>query len=394
MAQFGKIDFRTRFPALDGLRALAVLLVFVSHYGGGLHGNWFMRILGHLRERGWIGVDLFFVLSGFLITGILYDTRNDSRYFQRFYARRSLRIFPVFYATAAVLLALTPLLRLHWRPVHAWFLLYLGNLVDIHDFSHYVVLSGWTPALSVFLGHLWSLCIEEQFYLVWPLIVFVARTRKRILAVASVLSLLELLGRSWVVLHVGYDQAQNLIFRSTLFRVDTLLMGAVLAMLLRGPRADRWQKACKWVLAASVGLALLLLRLFPNPGSRWLLSLGLSLTALMCAGLVGWVLDERTVAAHLFSRWSLRTLGRYSYGFYLFHLIFLNGWYWLMFGLGFLLHSLVLGAAAAVLLNFGLTLALARWSYHKIELPMLRRKQRFAYDAERRENRHAFELQP
>ena len=108
---FPPIDFTTRFPALDGLRALAVTMVFALHYGGGLHGGRLLRLANAVRLRGWMGVDLFFVLSGFLITGVLYDTRSDSGYFRRFFARRALRIFPVFYLTFAVILLLTPVFQ-------------------------------------------------------------------------------------------------------------------------------------------------------------------------------------------------------------------------------------------------------------------------------------------
>src|ERR1700729_866320 len=105
---FPPIDFKTRFPALDGIRALAVSMVFFAHYGGGTHGGFVLKLLNRVRQYGWGGVDLFFVLSGFLIPGILFDTRNDSHFFKRFFARRSLRIFPVFYLMCAILLLLTP----------------------------------------------------------------------------------------------------------------------------------------------------------------------------------------------------------------------------------------------------------------------------------------------
>ncbi|XWK71070.1 hypothetical protein RBB80_17765 [Tunturiibacter gelidiferens] len=82
--QFLPINFKDRFPALDGIRAVAVTMVFLNHYGGGAHGGVVLQVLNEIRGRGWLGVDLFFVLSGFLITGILFDTRNDSHFFKRF----------------------------------------------------------------------------------------------------------------------------------------------------------------------------------------------------------------------------------------------------------------------------------------------------------------------
>ncbi|MDR3735306.1 MAG: acyltransferase [Acidobacteriaceae bacterium] len=115
---FAPIDFKTRFPALDGIRGLAVTLVFCDHYGGGSHGGMVLQAINVFREHLWIGVDIFFVLSGFLITGILYDTRQDSHYFKRFFTRRALRIFPVFYLVALVILLLAPILHSELKPIH------------------------------------------------------------------------------------------------------------------------------------------------------------------------------------------------------------------------------------------------------------------------------------
>jgi hypothetical protein len=149
---FSPIDFKDRFPALDGIRAVAVTLVFMEHFGGGAHGGRVLNLINDIRVRGWVGVDLFFVLSGFLITGILFDKRNDSHYFKRFFARRSLRIFPVFYLVVAVLLALTPILHYQWRAGHLLFLIYMGNFFGNDDFGLYTVFSANHPTLKVRSG--------------------------------------------------------------------------------------------------------------------------------------------------------------------------------------------------------------------------------------------------
>src|ERR1700729_2323110 len=107
-----QVGFKTHFLALDGYRAIAVLLVFCGHYGGGLHQGPKLRALYYFTAMGPAGVGLFFVLSGFLITGILYDTRFDPHFFRTFYARRGLRIFPIFYLVLFACLVLTPILRL------------------------------------------------------------------------------------------------------------------------------------------------------------------------------------------------------------------------------------------------------------------------------------------
>src|SRR5271170_2428278 len=231
---FQPIDFKTRFPALDGIRALAVTMVFLDHYGGGSHGGFVLQLLNRIRENGWAGVDLFFVLSGFLITGILFDTRNDSHFFKRFFARRSLRIFPVFYLVCSILLLLTPVLHYRWRWLQLTFLVYFGNFFANHDFSLYEVASSTHPSATALIGHLWSLCVEEQFYLLWPLVVWTVRDRVRLLWIASGICLLALSLR--VAMCFAFPaEAETWIIRTLPFRMDSLLFGAILALLLRGP---------------------------------------------------------------------------------------------------------------------------------------------------------------
>ena len=172
------INFRTRFPALDGLRGLAVTMVFLEHYGGGAHGGAALKAFNQIRSHMDAGVDIFFVLSGFLITGILFDTKHDSRFFARFFARRSLRIFPVVYLLFILLALLTPVLHYRWKAEQAWFLIYLGNFFGNADPALYALKSSTWNASEVTFSHLWSLCVEEQFYLVWPLVIWLVRDRK------------------------------------------------------------------------------------------------------------------------------------------------------------------------------------------------------------------------
>ncbi len=365
-------------------------MVWLNHFGGGAHGGRMLNLLNNIRARGWIGVDVFFVLSGFLITGILYDTRNDSKFFERFFARRAVRIFPVFYLVVAVLLLLTPLFRYEWRPGHMWFLVYLGNFFANRDFTLYEIYSANHPNARVFIGHFWSLCVEEQFYLLWPLLVWTVRDRVRLLWTAGGISLLALLLRIGMEMHFSRGTCELWIVRTLPFRMDSLLIGAVLALLLRGADADQWQRRCRWIFIAAMGALVAIFGLFPDYDSPVLMTIGLTVTALASAGLIGMALRTGSPAFRFFHLSPLRRLGRYSYGFYIFHVLY--GWAWIQF-LVFVsskVHSLALGGLIALPINFAGTFLISMASYELFEKRFLVLKRGFEYDSEIAEHRHAF----
>ncbi len=388
---FTPIDFKTRFPALDGIRALAVTMVFLDHFGGGAHGGPILRALNAIRERGWAGVDLFFVLSGFLITGILFDTRNDSHFFKRFFARRSLRIFPVFYLVVAVLLALTPLLHYQWRAGHLLFLVYVGNFLGNHDFSYYTIYSANHGTFKANIGHFWSLCVEEQFYLMWPIAVWAVQDRVKLLWTAGGISILALVLRCVMFWTAGPVLAETWIVRTLPFRMDALLIGGMLALLLRGADADRWQRLCRPIFLVFAALTLGIFAFSPAPDSPWLMTIGFTCIALAGAGLVGSTLRAGSPAFKLFYCRPMRVLGKYSYGFYIFHAIF--GWAWIQFlvRMYFLFHhSLTIAGIIALSANFAVTFLVSKLSYDLFEVKFLRWKRNFEYDSELAEHTHAF----
>lgn len=387
---FSPIDFKDRFPALDGIRAVAVTLVFMEHFGGGAHGGRVLNLINLVRIRGWVGVDLFFVLSGFLITGILFDTRKDSHYFKRFFARRSLRIFPVFYLVVAVLLALTPILHYQWRAGHLLFLVYMGNFFGNHDFSLYEILSANHPTFKASIGHFWSLCVEEQFYLLWPAVVWMVRDRIKLLWTAAGISVLALVLRCVMFVMAGPVHAETWIIRTLPFRMDTLLIGGILALLLRGPNADRWQRLCRPLFLICTVLALGIFRFSPAYDSAWLLTIGLTITALASAGLIGSTLRTGSPAYRLFYRKPLRTLGKYSYGFYIFHYIFVWAWIQLLVLFTNHFHSKAIAGVLALGINFTVTFLVSKLSYDHFEVKFLRWKRHFEYDSEIAEHKHAF----
>ena len=376
------IYFKQRLPALDGVRALAILMVFAGHYGGGAHGGRWMEAFNAVRLRGWVGVDLFFVLSGFLITGVLYDTRTDSHFFRRFYARRALRIFPAFYLAAAVVLLLTPIFAYQWRLGQLPLLIYLGNIPAAFDDSLYKVVSANHLRAQLSLMHLWSLCVEEQFYLLWPLVVWQVKDRVRLLWVAGGISAVALGLRVVMLFCSRGPVAVNLINYTLPFRMDALLVGGALALLVRGESAAQWQQGCKWVLLAAGSAVGAIFVFSPAADSPWLLSVGLTLIALAGAGLIGWTLSHESIAGQVLRLRPLRILGRYSYGFYVYHLIWAKAWVYVAERLTGVLHSGVLAGGLTTLVNFGLTFLVAKLSYDWFEVRWLRMKVRFAYDAE------------
>lgn len=386
---FAPIDFRTRFPALDGIRALAIVAVFADHYGGGSHGGRILILLNRVRSFGWLGVDLFFVLSGFLITGILFDTLGDSKYFRRFFARRSLRIFPVYYLVFAILLVLTPYAGYVWKPGHLLFLAYLGNFLGNYNFDYYAIQATHHPMMVAGISHFWSLCVEEQFYLLWPLAVFFLRKRRSLMTAGVALCALALVLRIAMYHFGGPELAERWIVRTLPFRMDSLIMGGLLALLLRGGHADAVQRSCKWLLLGGSAIAASILLLTPY-NSFLALTFSSTFVAIACVGLIGTTLRINGPAFRLFNLKPLRTLGKYSYGFYIFHLIFRWEWITFLVYLGTKLHSLALAGIVALSVNFVVTFLAAKFSYDFFESRFLRYKKHFEYDSEVQSHRHAF----
>src|SRR5580692_8995723 len=207
-----------KIPQLDAVRGLAVLLVLLHNTDvyPSLH-------LGLIAGNGWMGVDLFFVLSGFLITGILLDTKQSERYFQNFYARRCLRIWPLYYSALLFMFVIVPLLRP--SEAHAIFGARSSPWWAYPLFLHNFLVPIPSSATGL-LGVTWSLAVEEQFYLVWPLVVrFCTEAQLRRIAIA-VICLSPAL-RFYLSLH------QVNIYSNTFCRLDGLMAGALLALVVR-----------------------------------------------------------------------------------------------------------------------------------------------------------------
>jgi peptidoglycan/LPS O-acetylase OafA/YrhL len=358
------------YPALDGLRGIAILAVFFSHFGGGHKStNFFIRTWSHIADAGWMGVDLFFVLSGFLITGILLDTAHREHKTKNFYARRALRIFPLFYGVLFGFLLLTPVLHLHWRAGHLFYFFYLSNMIPV--FAPGLP----TPGTSVGLVHLWSLAVEEQFYLLWPFVVWLVKDRTMLLRICLVIMAAALVLRI-VLLTIGVDP---LIVYSLLFtRADSLICGSALAILVRDP--SRKSLPVKWILPVS-GAVVLCLFLIAGGGSQepaLISTVGFTSIAIFCGCLVYRAQQGEGLIAVIGNQRWLRLFGRYSYGLYIYHGLLIVFLFPLVYPVQSLVHSVFWGSILYLLLSLGLTLGISVMSYHFFEAPILRLKKRFS----------------
>lgn len=362
-----------REPALDGLRGVAILLVYLFHYGGGLRSSHLIvRILGYLTEAGWVGVILFFALSGFLITGSLWDSMGERRVLLNFYARRVLRIFPLYYAVLAVAIVASVARgnRLgELFPV----LLYLGFLQNLPG----LVTTALLPISPLPLFHLWSLAVEEQFYLLWPALVLLSRDRRRALHLSLWIVALSEFFRILTHLPIVHPDFAATFAPSLFTHAGTLALGAALALALRGPH---WQLIERWAFTAFLtGIGIYLLS-SADCHSFYLTAAPQFTVGLFGVGLASTAaipLVMRAGRAHrIIGSAPLCYLGRISYGFYVFH-IFIEPL------IDFLATHLTHKATGAtyqfvrLILAFPITVILASLSYYFFELPILSLKRRF-----------------
>lgn len=370
-------------PALDGLRAIAFFMVFFYHYLPmlGTQVPVLRESLG-LMHSGWCGVDLFFVLSGFLITGILCDTRDSPRFFRTFYARRTLRIFPLYYAVLAVNLLIVPAFLapasdLNAALAHGWSLWTYTSNVDQGLANHWIFNTN-----SVALGHFWSLALEEQFYLFWPAVVYFL-SRRNALGVCIAILLAAPLIRVWMAVQ---GSPMLSIYLLPWCRADALAAGALAAMLVRAPGglAKLQRPALLTLIATGVPLAILF---FPTRELSYdapaVYTVGFSLLALFFAAALLRILALKPAAPpyRLLTSRPLTVVGKYSYGLYVFHLVLIPV-YNHFFSVPILrsyLHSYTLSLLVFAGLSFAATFAAALVSWRLLEAPCLSLKRLFPY---------------
>jgi peptidoglycan/LPS O-acetylase OafA/YrhL len=378
-----------RIEGLDGLRAVAVSLVILWHVAIELRFS--PAMLGpfrHLAFMGWAGVDLFFVISGYLITSLMLreESTNAERRVSlpRFYARRALRILPLFAVAMALNYAVlwrSPVFRStgvgnalaagDWTRLAAY-PLFLGNYYGAYGWH----LHGPRVDLGSAVSVTWSLCVEEHFYLIWPLL-FRALPRAR-LAVCLAVCL-----AAPMVRHLVSAQRLDTVVAlhiASHYRMDSILWGCALALVaLRPPR--RRPAALRAGIAVTAALVAWLaatgdLSLVPR-GTSLGHGLGLTLLALLAALVVAEIVTAQRSAFVRALEWRpLRDLGVLSYGVYLVHL----------WAIDLTRQVLIAGTipptpltfACACLLTLGLSAALASVLHRLVERPFLRLKHRYA----------------
>ena len=370
-----------RLPTLDGLRGCAIVCVMLHHVAqyGRLSGQGAVaNIVAVTARAGWAGVDLFFVLSGFLITGILCDAKDGQHYFGHFYARRCLRIFPLYLAMLSFyFLALPIACRLgQWHcelPTdQLWYWTYTTNIKFAVD--------GW-PDVSA-LAHFWSLALEEQYYLVWPVLVFLLPPRA-LMGVCGI----SIVGAFFV--RRGFASRGFPIAAYTLLpaRIDTLAIGALLALLAREPGGlNSWRRTA-WLVAATSGTALAVIAGWRKGlwTQDWVVyTIGYTLLAWFFGSLLTLAVTapQGSSLAQVFSSRTLRYFGRYSYGLYVFHhpiVILIGRSMFTIADMPLIAGSPLPAFALYSVLIGGLSFAAALASWHLLEFPFLRLKEKFPY---------------
>lgn len=384
---------RVYWPQLDGLRFVAFFLVYLFHGGVPQFSGWVRDVavlvsgvtgqegsdLGYrLQHNGWVGVRLFFILSGYLITSLLL--REEARFgrvdLRAFWVRRILRIWPLYYLVVFLGFGVVAWAQgvagsAEYREQLTWqlpaFLLFLGNWS----------MGLFGPVFSDALSVLWSVCVEEQFYLLAPLLVaWVPRGGR--LPVVAVLAGVAVLSR-YLMASAGANEL--LVEFATVSQMDTLLSGVALAVLFeRFPPGEWGRRAAGWV---QMPLLILFGWLLSRPelahgsvmgrtwDSVWIWLAG--------SGLVGVVLLHRGVLMRFLAHRWMVWLGRISYGLYMYHEMALMLGRWMVGRIGWFPNREILTSVFCL----ALTVGMASSSYYGFERPFLRLKRRWTRVASR-----------
>jgi len=371
-----------RLPELDGIRGLAIVGVLLSHGARmtGIFVSMPQSIVAWLYRFAvvplWGGVDLFFVLSGFLITGILLKTKNARNYFSNFYIRRILRIFPIYYMVLiGSLLIGNYSMRIYSAlpPSTFWKISYFLYLQNWPCFWH------GERAMTGLWGAYWSLAVEEQYYLLWPLAVALLSRRVLvwicIIGFAFALPLRLFLSFSYFGTDFGLAQI-------TTSRIDGLLAGSACSIYMfeTGKPIPRKLIGSLAVAGLAIMSYIAIFHTLELVGtSIWMHTVGITGYALLSTSLVALSQHHYSRVQKILTAPALRSAGKYSYGMYVYHVLVLlplsvyvqssNGWWTRAnFISGFLFMTLELG----------IVFVIAKLSYDFVEQRFLRLKEYFA----------------
>lgn len=371
-----------RFKELDGMRGLASIMVISYHIfkrGGYFTTNPVLHIISDLTLYHWYALDTFFVLSGFLITSILLRTKGRPNYFRNFYVRRSLRVFPLYYVTLIVIISILPLVDPDFMPdlprLIPLLLLYQQNWVH--------VIQGFN--LTIYLAVTWSLAVEEQFYLTWPLVVN-ALSKKNLMrlcfAIIGLSTLARILGAIfWTNTHAMV----TFFYYNTFTRMEPIAAGVLLAIAFTEPAwKERLRKVALPVFLVAY-IILLVVEVVSNTGTPHpiydnvpLTLVGYNLAAIFAAALIVILTThaETSILRRFFNNKILVFFGDHSYSMYLFHmpvaLILLDA-LWRNDYRGWPFFFIYIG------LVFAITTAISMVTWYVIERPMLNMKKYFEY---------------
>lgn len=345
------------YKELDGVRAVAALMIMVCHFFlyANSQNNFFLA-LKKISVFGQTGVSLFFVLSGFLISRILLNTKKEKYYFRNFYVKRILRIFPLYYSFLFFYYYGLPIIlseEVYPFSEQKYFWVYLQNIARTFE---------WKSEGPV---HFWSLAVEEHFYFFWPILVFFFSTT-RIVQIIIAIVILAFLCR---VILLQYDLS---VYYFTLTRVDELAIGAFLALLEK--QGKLCEKNARYFLAIFLSIFIPLVFIwvyYTGKGNVTIQATKYILQSLIFFSFIGWVISvkEKNTFRKILSIKLLSFAGMISYGLYVFHPIcfqLVNRFLWVEYSL------------VNFLMSFVITFIIATLSYYFLELPFLRFKKKFA----------------